>query len=474
MRRAAALLLLLALAAAACNEGEASRPATTASPETAASITPASMRSHLDALQQAADEHGGTRASDTPGHAASVEYVLRALRAIGLHGTLDRFPLDAWRELAPPVLAVASGQDVPVGDVVTMQYSPSGDVTAPLAPIELEDHVQPTEASTSGCEGRDFGTLREGDVALVQRGGCFLFDKVRNAERAGASAVVVVNYGTPGNEEALQGTLAQPGSSIPVVGVGFEAGAALALEAETSPPVVRVRVRTETPRVEGTNVLADIPGSGDGVVLLGAHLDSVPAGPGLNDNGSGVATLLETAKALAETHPARTVRLAFWDAEELGLVGSSSYVTRLPRDRLDDIEAVVNVDMVGSPNGGSFVFDGDGSEGFLPGPDGSGEIEAALRDAFRALGLRAAAADLELGRTDSASFAEVGIPVGGVFSGADGAKSAAEARLFGGESGEPYDPCYHRVCDRAGEVDLELAADLARAVALATASLADG
>jgi Zn-dependent M28 family amino/carboxypeptidase len=474
VRRSALVLLVLVLAA--CNDGEKKDAGSAAPPaaETAASITPASMREHLEAFQQIADRHGRTRASDTPGHAASVEYVLRALRGDGLHGRLDRFPLDAWREVRPAELEIASGPDVTVPEVETMQYSPSGAVTAPLAPVDLGEQVEATEASTSGCEGRDFGTLREGDVALVQRGGCFLFDKAHNAERAGASAVIVMNGGTPGNTNALQGTLARPGTTIPVVGVSFETGAALAHAAAAGPLEVALRVETEMPRVTGTNVLAEIPGSGDGIVLLGAHLDSVPAGPGLNDNASGAAALLEVAAALADTHPERTIRFAFWDAEELGLIGSSSYVSRLPKDELDDIEAVVNVDMVGSPNGGSFVFDGDGSSGFLPGPDGSENIEAAFEGAFAALDLPAAPADLELGRTDSAPFTEAGIPVGGVFSGADGAKSAAEAEEFGGEAGEPYDPCYHQACDRVGDVDLELAAGLARAVALATASLAQG
>jgi aminopeptidase Y len=474
VRRSAVLLLLLVFTGCDDRGGAITGPAAVPPPDTVASITPASMRERLAAFQQAADEHGGTRASDTPGHAASVEYVERTLRGLGLETTLDRFPLDAWREVRPAELEVSSGPDVPVPEVVTMQYSPSGSVTAPLARVDLGEDVEATEASTSGCEGRDFGTLREGDVALVQRGGCFLFDKAHNAERAGAAAMIVMNAGTPGNTNAVQGTLARPGTTIPVLSVSFDTGAALARAAAATPLEVFLRVETELPRVTGTNVLAEIPGSGDGVVLLGAHLDSVPAGPGLNDNASGASTLLEVAAALADTHPERTIRFAFWDAEELGLIGSSSYVSRLPKDRLDDIEAVVNVDMVGSPNGGGFVFDGDGSSGFPPGPDGSEEIEAALERAFRALDLPAAPADLELGRTDSAPFAEAGIPVGGVFSGADGAKSPNEARAFGGEPGEPYDPCYHQTCDRLGDVDLELAANLARAVALATAALAGG
>ena len=474
MRRSAALLLTLVLAGCNDSGNDAAKPPATPPANTVTSITTASMREHLEAFQQAADDHGGTRASDTPGHTASVEYVERTLRRLGLETTLDRFPLDAWREVRPAELTVLSGPDVAVPEVVTMQYSPGGSVTAPLAPVDLGEEVEATEASTSGCEGRDFGTLREGDVALVQRGGCFLFDKAHNAERGGASALIVMNGGTPGNTNAVQGTLARPGTTIPVVGVSFDTGAALAQAAAAAPLEVSLQVETEMPRVTGTNVLGEIPGGGDGVVLLGAHLDSVPAGPGLNDNATGAATLLDVAAALAATHPKRTIRLAFWDAEELGLIGSSSYVSRLPKDQLDDIEAVVNVDMVGSPNGGSFVFDGDGSSGFLPGPDGSEEIEAAFEQAFDALDLPEAPADLELGRTDSAPFAEAGIPVGGVFSGADGAKSADEARTFGGEAGEPYDPCYHQACDRLDDVDLELAANLARAVALATASLAQG
>ena len=461
MRTLLGLVALVALAS--CSDGgKETGPAPL--PDAVAVITQEQMRTHLDALQAIADEAGGTRASATPGYAASVRYVERVLRDLGIEPEEDRFPLDAWRELAPPEVT-ANGE--PVAGAVAMQYSPGGDVTALLDSVDVADPVAPTEASTSGCEPSDFDGFPKGHVALVQRGTCFMAEKARNAADAGASALVVFNAGTPGNTDALQGTLIQPGVPIPVVGVGFDEGAALAAER----PTVGIRVRAEVRHVTGVNVLAEIPG-GDGVVLLGAHLDSVPRGPGINDNGSGVATLLATAEALHDARPKKTIRLAFWDAEELGLHGSTAYVERLSDSARDAIEAVVNVDMVASPNGGLFIGDGDGSSGSEPGPPGSKEIEDAFQAAFRALGLPEAPADLDPQRTDLAPFVQAGIAGGSVFSGAEGRKTPEEASAFGGESGAAYDPCYHQACDRADAADARRAADLARAVALTVRALA--
>jgi Zn-dependent M28 family amino/carboxypeptidase len=458
------LLSLVALVAlASCSGGDAQTgPAPL--PDAVAPITVAQMREHLDALQAIADRAGGTRASATPGYAASVRYVERILRKLGLEPEEERFPLAAWRELAPPEV---SANDEPIEGAVAMQYSPGGNVTAALDPVDLADPVAPTEASTSGCEQSDFDGFPTGHVALVQRGTCFMAEKARNAAEAGAAALVVFNAGTPGNTDALQGTLVRPGVPIPVVGVGFDDGAALASDR----PTVGIRVRAEVRRVMGVNVLAEIPG-GDDVVLLGAHLDSVPRGPGINDNGSGVATLLATAAALRDAHPQKTIRFAFWDAEELGLHGSTAYVERLSDQARDAIDAVVNVDMVASPNGGLFIGDGDGSSGSEPGPPGSDEIEDAFHAAFRALGLPEAPADLDPQRTDLAPFVRAGIPGGGVFSGAEGRKTPEEASAFGGESGAVYDGCYHQACDRADSADARRAADLAGAVALAVRALA--
>ena len=93
----------------------------------------------------------------------------------------------------------------------------------------------------------------------------------------------------------------------------------------------------------------------DNVVMAGAHLDSVDAGPGINDNGSGSAALLETALQMAKVKPVNTVRFAWWAAEEAGLLGSAAYVDGLSQAEKDKIALYMNYDMVGSPNG---ILDG--------------------------------------------------------------------------------------------------------------------
>jgi len=456
----AAALVLTALAG--CSSQPAAAPAERGAAD---GITKARMTAHFEALQRIADENGGTRTTGSPGFEASLAYVERTLRGAGLEPKREPFDVIAYRELAPPTL---SAPGVEIGEVVAMEYSGSGSATGPLVPVGLDDPPHATGRSTSGCAAADFRDFPEGAVALVQRGGCFLAEKAANAAQAGAKGAIVMNDGLPGHEGAIQGTLIRP-ARIPVLGVDFETGVRLA-HANT----VSLSAKTETEKTRADNLIADLPGTGDGVVLLGAHLDSVPAGPGVNDDGSGVATLLEIARALHVRDHARTIRLAFWGGEELGLVGSTAYVNALPKDELDRIDDVVNLDMVGSENGGRFVFDGNGSSGGPPGPPGSGRIETALTAGFDALGLSSRPIALEPDRSDYAEFARRGIAIGGLFSGADGQKTAAEAKAFGGEAGSAYDDCYHRPCDRADHVDVALAAEMARAAAIAALALARG
>jgi aminopeptidase S len=170
--------------------------------------------------------------------------------------------------------------------------------------------------------------------------------------------------------------------------------------------------------------------------MAGAPLDSVPEGPGINDDGSGVATLLEIAE---QWRPARRVRLAFWSAEELGLVGSRRYVRSLSREEREAISGYLNLDMVGSGNGGRFLYGGE-------------DLDAAARAGRSAVG-----EPLERTRVDGASdhgpFDAAGVPVIGLFSGASGRKSERQARAWGGRAGRPFDPCYHRACDTLAHVD---------------------
>ncbi len=171
-------------------------------------------------------------------------------------------------------------------------------------------------------------------------------------------------------------------------------------------------------------------------------------GPGINDNGSGSAAILEVAQQMGKVKPRNKVRFALWGAEESGLVGSNFYVNNLPQAERDKITLYLNFDMIGSPNHVFFVYDGDDSDGVGagPGPSGSAEIEALFEEFYSSVGQPFKGTDFS-GRSDYGPFIAVGIPSGGLFTGAEGIKTADEAASWGGDAGVAYDPCYHQACD---------------------------
>jgi aminopeptidase S len=246
-----------------------------------------------------------------------------------------------------------------------------------------------------------------------------------------------------------------PGGSRAQGGAGFMASLAYVRERLTAAGY-RITVQPfPAPGGMGYNLIADWPGGDPAAVLMtGAHLDSVESSPGINDNGSGSAAVLEIALAVAATgyRPDRHLRFAWWGAEELGLVGSRYYVASLSAADRAAISGYLNADMIGSPNPGYWVYDGDGSTGAAPAPRGSAVIERALRSAFTAVGVTPR--DINLGpASDHAPFLAVGIPAGGTFTGAFGIKRATEAELWGGATGQPYDRCYHQPCDTLDNID---------------------
>ncbi len=228
----------------------------------------------------------------------------------------------------------------------------------------------------------------------------------------------------------------------------------------------------------GYNLIADWPG-GDttNTVMVGAHLDSVAAGPGINDNGSGSAAILEVALEVARQGitPTRHLRFAWWGAEERGLIGSDFYVDSLSASARATIEAYYNFDMVGSPNPGYFLYDGDNSDGTGagPGPAGSAQLEAVLAEYFTSIGVPTEGTDFD-GRSDYGPFIAAGIPAGGTFTGAEQRKTAAQAAKWGGSSGVAYDVCYHRSCDTTSNIDDTALDRNADAIAYAVWALSAG
>ncbi|MDX3531584.1 M28 family metallopeptidase [Streptomyces sp. ID05-39B] len=205
----------------------------------------------------------------------------------------------------------------------------------------------------------------------------------------------------------------------------------------------RIQQFTASGRV-GYNLIADWPGGDTNqVVMAGSHLDSVSSGAGINDNGTGSAAVLEAALTVARTgyQPTKHLRFAWWGAEELGLVGSRYYVNSLSSANRARISGYLNFDMIGSPNPGYFVYDDDPA------------IETTFKDYFAGIGV---ATEIETegdGRSDHAPFKSAGVPVGGLFTGASRAKTAAQVTKWGGTAGQAFDRCYHSSCDTTANVN---------------------
>jgi Zn-dependent M28 family amino/carboxypeptidase len=454
-------------------------------------VTVNGILQHERAFQVIANNNGGTRASGTDGYLASTDYVTRTLRRAGYTVSRQKFTFPFYNEVTPGVSQQVSPNAVNY-ETATLNFSGSGDVTGVLVPTnDLVIPATEKSSSTSGCEATDFPTAPAGPaVALVQRGTCTFEVKVDNAERAGYEAVLVFNEGNPSDPTRVglltNVTAGSSLQSVPVNGLSYADGVALATAAKAGPVTVRVAAEVEyDPKRETYNVIADSPKGkkADEVVVVGAHLDSVIEGPGINDNGSGTATILEIAEQMAALDYTNTlqrqVRFAFWGAEESGLLGSEYYVEKLSEANRAKIYANLNFDMVGSPNYVRFVYDGDGSDspdpndpsgGPLEGPPGSAEIEEIFTDYFASQGLASEPTEFS-GRSDYGPFIAAGIPAGGLFSGAEGVKTPEQAAVFGGTAGQPYDPCYHQACDTINNLNTRALFELGDAAAHAVLTL---
>jgi Zn-dependent M28 family amino/carboxypeptidase len=431
-------------------------------------VTLDGVRQHQFALQAVADVNGGNRQAGTSGYDASVDYIVSALEAVGYTPELNEFDFT----FRPPSTLTQTEPTATDHDTGAFTGAGLGTVTGPVISVDL--NLTDPAASTSGCELADFTGLDfsgPDDIALVQRGTCFFSVKAANAQAAGAEAVVIMNQGTLGRTGVIAESVATlpDGSSsnitIPVVGSSFASGTSLAQTGskalvDSPAPILTTQV----------NVLAELAGTDpDTVIMVGGHLDSVSSGPGIQDNGTGSAAILETAIQMANVRPQNTVRFAWWGAEESGLLGSVAYVVGLSEENRNRIALYLNFDMIGSPNHVYFIYDGDDSDGVGagPGPAGSADIEALFEDYYAQVGVPYLGTDFS-GRSDYGPFIAYGIPAGGLFTGAEGMKTPGQASLWGGTAGEQYDPCYHRACDTVDNVNLAALEVNSGAVAFAT------
>ncbi len=404
------------------------------------------IRRHQQDLQTIATYNGGTRAAGEPGFEVSTKYIVKQLTKAGYKPTVQDFPFDYYKQKTPAVFDQPGGPAYTYGtDFDTLDFSGSGDVTATAVAVD------PDGAGVgSGCEAADFAGFPAGDIALVKRGGCTFADKTGNAQTAGAKAIAIYNDGaSPDRTGPVAGTASRPWQ-IPIIGPTYQLGTDLVKAAAAGTLTLHIKTDTVTEQRTAHNVIADTKlGRADNVVVMGAHLDSVTTGPGINDNGSGTATILTIAEHISKLggQIKNRVRFAFWGAEEEGLLGSTYYVTHLTPAQKATIALNLNYDMLGSPNGRRGVYDGDDSQGAGTNPPpGSGAIEKVFLDYFGGRGLQTSQSEFD-GRSDYGPFIDNGIPAGGLDSGAEKLKTPAEATIYGGVAGQPYDGCYHQACD---------------------------
>lgn len=410
---------------------------------------------HVQVLQDIATSNGGNRAAGTLGYDRSAEYVAEQLRGAGYTVRFEEFTFPFFDERSPPVLVSKLGEldafTPPREALRTLASSGSGDVTATLQAVDLALSEEPLLASTSGCEREDFAGFAPGHIALVRRGTCPFQTKTELAQAAGAAGLIIMNQGT-GDQTGTFGGRLSTQAAIPVLGVTTEVGRKLAEVAQDpSRNRVRLKLDVETGTRSTRNVLADRGETSGRFIVTGAHLDSVSEGPGMNDNASGTAAVLETALRLAKEPAIGTpIRFAFWGAEERGLIGSRHHLDALSEEERRRIRFYINLDMVGSPNFGRFVQLSQTERT----ADTAGLIQA-FTDHFESknLAVEERSRNQRGFGSDDAAFAAKNIPTLGLFTGAGNAKSDEHAARFGGQAGQPYDPCYHKACDNAGNVD---------------------
>lgn len=430
-------------------------------------VSESAVYAHLEEFQEIADANGGNRALNTAGYEASAAYIEGELQAAGY--TTERQEFGVTGAIEDSTLSVTG---------VAGAFTPAAFTSSPYttAPGITADLVEPVDALKQGCDAAAWtGVDLTGDIAFVSRGTCPFGTKVLTAAAAGASAVLIYNNA---NGPVGNGTLGDPNPAyVPAASIPLEQ--AQPILAALAGGAVSAQLFVSKSDAPTFNIIAETSGGrADNVVMLGAHLDGVEDGPGINDNASGSAALLETAIQLADAGPVNNkVRFAWWGAEEVGLVGSTFYVDDLVANDptgLDDIATYLNFDMIASPNYIIGVYDANESTYPAPVevPEGSIQTESVFTDYFDSI--EQPWVDTEFsGRSDYQAFIANGVPASGLFTGADDVKTDAEVALFGGTAGVIHDPNYHTPADDITNVSREALGIMSKAIAYATASLAD-
>ena len=361
-----------------------------------------------------------------------MSYIYSALAELGHY-------YDLSKQTFPAVSGNVFESRLVLGNTVPLSASPMG-LTPPTR------NRQPVRGNlvlvkNEGCHKSDYPKAVEGNIPLILRGGCPFGVKSELAGKAGAIAAVVYNF----EEGPVHGTLGVPSPHhVATFGLSDEEAAPFVKKLQEGKPADAIAyIDAEVKVVHTDNIIAQTKeGDPDNCVMLGGHSDSVAEGPGINDDGSGSLTVLEVATQLSKFGVKNCVRFAWWAGEEEGLLGSDYYVSVLPPSENKKIRLFMDYDMLASPNFAYQVYNAKNKWN----PEGSQELRDLYVDWYVEHGLNFTFIPFD-GRSDYDGFIRNGIPGGGIATGAEGIKTKEEAKMFGGQAGEWYDPCYHQICD---------------------------
>lgn len=381
-----------------------------------------------------ADEYGHpTRVIGSPGHWNTISYITRELRKLDSYYKISTQPFNATDGKVNSFSLLIDGQEPK--SLAPLTLTPP---TPNLKPV----HGNLVLVNGNGCSKDDFPHFSKDNIVLIKRGECSFQDKSINAGRAGALGVVIYNEGGP-----FQGTISSPtGEEVASVTVDQKEIQKYIDELTKSPKTkieTTLYIDSYVKQITTLNVIAETRGGDhNNFVSLGAHSDSVSAGPGLNDDGSGTISLIEVAKQLTKFKVKNAVRFAWWAAEEEGLIGSNYYAESLSESENQKIRVFMDYDMMASPNFINSIYDANNEEH----PNGSGNLRDLYIDFYKSRGLNYTLEVFD-GRSDYVGFLDAGIPCGGIAAGAEGVKNKKLQEQFGGEVGKWFDPCYHQLCD---------------------------
>jgi len=421
---------------------------------------------YLNDLQNIAYQYNGSRAP-AYGYNASVAYIVKQLedntdwKVTTQYFTVYIVMINSPSQLnqtSPSSMVYINGKDF-----LDFQAF-AGKLVIPDNPVYVVPNL--------GCNATDYADFPRDNnhIALIKRGSCTFAEKVIQAMEATAVAALIYNDGAaPDRQGPFTGSMSGVVSTIPVFGLSYTLGTSLS---EVDGLRMSLSVDSTGGNQTTMNVIAETSfGSSSNVIIVGSHLDSVPAGPGINDNGSGSSVNLELALALAELKlkTVNKIRFAWWGAEEMGLLGSKYYVSQLSEQDKANIALNINMDMVGSPNYFIGIYNGSMANETIQAACTT--IQELFQEAFENRGLPYKLTPFT-GRSDYGPFIDALIPAGGLFTGAEEIKTAEDRHNFGGVANAAYDPCYHQACDTVENINTEVLEDMSQALGYVVQTLA--